>query len=210
MVIDMKHSARFSALAAVLLFAALSFGGCFKIRPIQKPEDSLPVDPVPAAPAETEPPETEPAETVPPEEITVDEDVLASAVALGIAGNGEHYIEEADGLWNVIGWYAALNARVSDADAEPWLSDGTCGALTAILFPDADPIPIPDYAAGISMFLERLTDAEQRRGLEPQWLPLQDAVELFSRHQDYAAESEEKRGAYLREYTALQEYLRLG
>ena len=56
----------------------------------------------------------------------------------------------------------------------------------------------------------RLTEAEQRRGLEPQWLPLQDAVELFSRHQDYAAESEEKRGAYLREYTALQEYLRLG
>ena len=56
----------------------------------------------------------------------------------------------------------------------------------------------------------RLTEAEQRRGLEPQWLPLRDAVELFSRHQDYAAESEEKRGSYLREYTALREYLRLG
>ena len=54
----------------------------------------------------------------------------------------------------------------------------------------------------------RLTDAEKRRGLEPRWLPLQEAVELFSRHQSYAAVSEEKRGSYLREYTALQEYLK--
>ena len=53
----------------------------------------------------------------------------------------------------------------------------------------------------------RLTDAEKRRGLEPRWLPLQEAVGLFSRHQEYAAVSEEKRGSYLREYTALREYL---
>lgn len=53
----------------------------------------------------------------------------------------------------------------------------------------------------------RLTDAEKRRGLEPRWLPLMEAVALFSRHQSYAAVSEEKRGTYLREYTALQEYL---
>lgn len=53
----------------------------------------------------------------------------------------------------------------------------------------------------------RLTDAEIRRGVEPQWIPLQEAVDIFSRHQSYADVSEEKRGAYLREYTALQEYL---
>ena len=53
-----------------------------------------------------------------------------------------------------------------------------------------------------------LTDAEKQRGLEPQWLPLQEAVDLFSRHQSYAAVSEEKRGSYLREYTALQEYMK--
>ena len=52
----------------------------------------------------------------------------------------------------------------------------------------------------------RLTDAEKRRGLEPAWLPLADAVRLFSQHQAYASVSEEKRGAYLREYTALREY----
>ena len=54
-----------------------------------------------------------------------------------------------------------------------------------------------------------LTDAEKHRGLEPHWLPLEDAVGLFARHQEYAAVSEEKRGSYLREYTALQEYLSL-
>ena len=51
-----------------------------------------------------------------------------------------------------------------------------------------------------------LTGAERARGLEPQWIPLREAMDIFSRHQEYAAVSEEKRGAYLREYTALKEY----
>ena len=53
-----------------------------------------------------------------------------------------------------------------------------------------------------------LTEAEVKRGLEPRWIPLQEAVELFSHHQDYADTSEEKRGAYLREYMALTEYMK--
>ena len=53
----------------------------------------------------------------------------------------------------------------------------------------------------------RLTDAEKNRGLVPEWLPLQDAAALFSKHESYAAVSEEKRGAYQREYTALLEYM---
>ena len=52
-----------------------------------------------------------------------------------------------------------------------------------------------------------LTEAEMRRGLTPVWLPLREASALFSRHQDYADISEEKRGIYLREFTALREYL---
>ena len=51
------------------------------------------------------------------------------------------------------------------------------------------------------------TEAEIRRGVEPQWLPLREAIDIFSRHQSYAEDSEEKRGSYLREYTALQAYL---
>ena len=31
--------------------------------------------------------------------------------------------------------------------------------------------------------------------------------DIFSRHQEYADVNEEKRGSYLREYTALQEYI---
>ena len=53
-----------------------------------------------------------------------------------------------------------------------------------------------------------LTEAEVHRGAEPKWIPLPEAVDIFSRHQSYADLSEEKRGIYLREYTALQEYLK--
>ena len=54
----------------------------------------------------------------------------------------------------------------------------------------------------------RLTEAELKRGLEPAWLPLEEALELFSHHQDFASTSEEKRGSYQREYTALCEYVK--
>ncbi len=53
----------------------------------------------------------------------------------------------------------------------------------------------------------KLTDAEKRRGVQPEWVPLQEAIDLFSKHESYADVSEEKRGAFQREYTALQEYM---
>jgi len=54
---------------------------------------------------------------------------------------------------------------------------------------------------------QALTEAETRRGLVPEWMSIADAVELFSHHEEYAATSEEKRGSYQREYTALQHFL---
>ena len=51
-----------------------------------------------------------------------------------------------------------------------------------------------------------LTEEERRRGLVPRWIPWAEALSIFSRHADYAPDHEEKRGAYLREYTALLEY----
>ena len=60
----------------------------------------------------------------------------------------------------------------------------------------------------IGLGMINLTEAEKERGLEPQWIPFNEAIDLFSHHQDYAKISEEKRGSYLREYTALK-YLRL-
>ena len=55
----------------------------------------------------------------------------------------------------------------------------------------------------------RLTEAEKQRGVEPQWIPLEEALDIFSKHESYAAVSEEKRGSYQREYSALQEYMTL-
>ena len=52
-----------------------------------------------------------------------------------------------------------------------------------------------------------LTERELKVGLEPRWISLNEAIEIFSKHQDYADEDEMKRGAYLREYKALLSYL---
>ena len=51
------------------------------------------------------------------------------------------------------------------------------------------------------------TDEEKRRGLTPEWIPLQEAIDMFSKHESYADVNEEKRGSYQREYMALQEYM---
>ena len=51
-----------------------------------------------------------------------------------------------------------------------------------------------------------LTEQEVRRGVEPVWIPLSEAIDEFSKHATYAAVNEEKRGSYQREYAALCEY----
>ena len=48
------------------------------------------------------------------------------------------------------------------------------------------------------------TEREPEVGMEPRWVPLDEAIEIFSKHELYA-EDEMKRGLYLREYTALNE-----
>ena len=53
---------------------------------------------------------------------------------------------------------------------------------------------------------QALTEAEKRRGLVAEWLNIKDALAIFARHQEYAATSEEKRGSYQREYTALKSF----
>ncbi len=44
----------------------------------------------------------------------------------------------------------------------------------------------------------------------PRWLPVEEALQIFSRHADYAATDEERRGIYQREYTALSALLQDG
>lgn len=52
-----------------------------------------------------------------------------------------------------------------------------------------------------------LTEREIEVGLEPRWISLEEAIDIFSKHQDYADKNEMKRGAYLREYKALLSYV---
>ena len=47
-----------------------------------------------------------------------------------------------------------------------------------------------------------MTAEEEKTGLEPRWLPLEEAMTMFCRYADYAAEPM-KLGAYRREFTAL-------
>ncbi len=48
-----------------------------------------------------------------------------------------------------------------------------------------------------------LTELERSFEETPRWISLEEAIGLFSKHADYAETDEEKRGIYLREYTAL-------
>ena len=50
---------------------------------------------------------------------------------------------------------------------------------------------------------KHLTEREKQAGMEPRWLFPAEALEIFSKHAEFAAENEEKRGMYLREFTAL-------
>ena len=49
----------------------------------------------------------------------------------------------------------------------------------------------------------QLTEGEKEEGLERRWIPFEEALSIFSKHNEYLNIYEEKRGAYLREYSAL-------
>ena len=49
----------------------------------------------------------------------------------------------------------------------------------------------------------KLTEGEIKAGLEPRWISVKDALDIFSKHASYADTDEMKRGLYLREFTAL-------
>lgn len=49
---------------------------------------------------------------------------------------------------------------------------------------------------------KRLTEGEVKARLVTEWMPVAQCVEMFSHHRDFE-DFEEKRGIYLREYTAL-------
>ena len=54
---------------------------------------------------------------------------------------------------------------------------------------------------------KHLTEAEIKGGLESRWISIKEAIEIFSKHNEII-DFEEKRGLYLREYTALKGILK--
>ncbi len=54
---------------------------------------------------------------------------------------------------------------------------------------------------------QRLTAREQQTGMVPRWVKIDEAISVFTKHQDYAQTDEERRGIYFREYTALKAYI---
>ena len=64
------------------------------------------------------------------------------------------------------------------------------------------------FGAVVSRCEPKRTEAERRMGLEPHWLPVGEALDIFSRHADYTDTDEERRGIYQREFTALSALLK--
>ncbi len=58
----------------------------------------------------------------------------------------------------------------------------------------------------VGMTKRQPTASEIERGLVPKWMELEDILAVFARHNDWAETNEQRRGMYLREYTALMEY----
>jgi 8-oxo-dGTP pyrophosphatase MutT (NUDIX family) len=61
------------------------------------------------------------------------------------------------------------------------------------------------FSAGLVGTCERnLTEREVRGGMEPRWLPVREAMELFSRYADYDGVNELRSALYRRDWTALK------
>ena len=52
------------------------------------------------------------------------------------------------------------------------------------------------------------TEREIEVGAEPEWIAFDLATDIFSHHRDFAESDEERRGIYLKEYTALTEFVK--
>ena len=94
-------------------------------------------------------PQTEPAEpaldaSFAPEDAEVDQDLLANALALALRGWEEGYLNDPNGVWSVIGYYAALKNRVDpQGERGSWLSENNAAFIEERLLPEKQP-PIPE------------------------------------------------------------------
>lgn len=52
------------------------------------------------------------------------------------------------------------------------------------------------------------TESEREVGMVPEWLPIEEIKEIFSKYSTYADIDEMRKGMYLREYSALSELIK--
>ena len=128
-------SFRLRALSLLLAAVMLLSCGCFRIQRIPLNEIDPGGEPGPAFPD----PEPEPEPESEPDPI--DETLLSESLALCLVGWGKDYLDDANGLWGVIGYYAALTGRINQT--APWLSDSTADALRRMLRPGEEPLDLP-------------------------------------------------------------------
>ena len=143
------------AVSLLLTALLLSSAGCLHLEQVTdpvKPETTEAPGQDPAT--ETDPPEAGPQPASPAtdpeaEPFLPDKDVLSEALALALTGWGTDYLNDPNGLWSVIGYYAALSARLEAPDAVPWISDSACETLCtvlqSVLRSGEDPLPRPDW-----------------------------------------------------------------
>ena len=160
----MKRTCSTRAAALLLTALLLSSSGCLHLARIPDspetetavPETKSPETSAPETnPPETdkagtdapvpEMPETEKTETEPVSPDPVDEERLSMALALALVGWGEDYLNDPNGLWSVIGYYAALTALNESPEAVPWLSDATAQYIAGVLRAGEDPLPEPRW-----------------------------------------------------------------
>lgn len=137
----LKSSRR--ALASLLSALLLASSGCIRFEQIpDAPSTETAVsDPAPGN-GENDPTD-KPSGTQDVKPFEPDFETVSEALALALTGWGTDYLNDPNGLWSVVGYYAALSARKTGTDADPWISRSDADALCALLRPDGEPLADP-------------------------------------------------------------------
>ena len=84
---------------------------------------------------------------------------------------------------------------------------GDCALEMDEYYEDVKYVSLFFFCKPVGTTARHLTERERAVGMEPRWVPLHEAIAEFSRHREFAATDEMRRGLYLREYMALERLL---
>lgn len=147
----MKRTRISRALALLLALLLAASSGCMRIERIDGGTETT--DPSPETVPVTDPaihsPETaapEPApEPEPVQPFLPDEEILSEALAMTLVGWGQDHLEDPNGLWSAVGYYAALRARRTAPDEPAWIAEADAEVICSVLRPGEEPLPRPKW-----------------------------------------------------------------